>query len=178
MKHKKYVYKLMSVCGYPIRGLVHDMSKFQIIELKESIKYYNGKRSPLSIAKEKQGYSLAWLHHVGKNKHHSAYWVDITNGIMNPCKIPWVYLVEQICDTISAEKVYHKDWDESYPNTWWKNSGSLNIYHDDTRILLNYVYSTIEKKGWGFVSFLISSGILEKFYDNIDCLNLGVINFG
>ena len=60
----------MKDCGRPIRGLLHDMSKYSPIEFFESVKYYQqGKRSPIEAAKEDKGYSNAWFHHRGRNKY-------------------------------------------------------------------------------------------------------------
>ena len=52
-KHKWVVFKLCVKAGIPWQGITHDLSKFSLEELKESIKYYTGTRSPLALAKEK-----------------------------------------------------------------------------------------------------------------------------
>ena len=39
-------------------------------------KYYQGNRSPNEIERREKGYSAAWLHHKGRNKHHLEYWID------------------------------------------------------------------------------------------------------
>ena len=53
LKHKWIVFKLSIKAGIPIRGLLHDLSKFSFIEFFESVKYYEGgKRSPLAKSKE------------------------------------------------------------------------------------------------------------------------------
>ena len=46
-KHKWLVFKFCCKIGMPIRGLMHDMSKFSFEEFFESIKYYDGKVSPI-----------------------------------------------------------------------------------------------------------------------------------
>ena len=74
-KHKWLVFKFCCKLGMPIRGLMHDLSKFSFEEFSESIKYYNGKISPITGCKKDKGYSKAWLHHKGRNKHHDSYWV-------------------------------------------------------------------------------------------------------
>ena len=50
-KHKWHVFRLCMKIGMPWRGLVHDLSKFSLIEFSESIKYYNGNDSPLKEAR-------------------------------------------------------------------------------------------------------------------------------
>lgn len=39
-------------------------------------KYLQGNRSPNNAEREATGYSRAWLHHKGRNKHHYEYWID------------------------------------------------------------------------------------------------------
>lgn len=51
-KHKWIVFKLSIKAGIPFRGLVHDLSKFSPTEFCESVKYYNGYRSPLHECRE------------------------------------------------------------------------------------------------------------------------------
>ena len=69
-KHKYYVFKYCCKAGIPVEGIFHDMSKFSPIEFWESVKYYQGNRSPIDACKEENGWSACWLHHKGRNKHH------------------------------------------------------------------------------------------------------------
>ncbi len=118
-KHKWYVFKYCAKIGIPLRGLVHDMSKFSPSEFWESVKYYNGKRSPLDVSRELNGYSKAWLHHKGRNKHHPEYWVDINAPEIAPI-IPYKYMAKMICDKLSANKVYNgKNWTKQEPLRYW-----------------------------------------------------------
>ena len=72
-KHKYYVTMLCFKCGLYKQGLLHDLSKYSPTELKTGAKYWVGTRSPNSIERETIGYSSAWLHHKGRNKHHWEY---------------------------------------------------------------------------------------------------------
>ena len=78
LKHKWIVFKLCCKVGIPWRGFMHDWSKFSIEEFWESIKYYDGHKSPIVVCKKENGYSKAWLHHKGRNKHHPEYWIDMS----------------------------------------------------------------------------------------------------
>ncbi len=100
-KHKWVVFKLSIKAGIPIRGMLHDLSKYSIEEFCESVKYYQGgKRSPIQKAKEEKGYSLAWLHHKGRNKHHLEYWYDAS--LKEQPIMPFKYAEEMICDKLAA----------------------------------------------------------------------------
>lgn len=159
-RHKKYVYKAMKDCGHPIQGLVHDLSKFSPIEFFESVKYYTGDRSPIENAKEDKGYSAAWLHHKGRNKHHSQYWLDCSWGKTVPQEIPWKYLLELICDGIGAGKAYADNrgekWDRSTPLKYWNDRDQTSYYHPSTRKKLEWYYVQIAINGWEYVSSRIS----------------------
>ncbi len=113
-KHRFLVFRYCLRCGMPWRGLVHDLSKYSPTEFFESVKYYNGTHSPINDCRQDRGYSLAWLHHKGRNKHHLEYWYDFQNK--EPIIIPYKYAVEYICDSISASKAYKgKDFTVTAP---------------------------------------------------------------
>ena len=54
-KHKWLVFKFSIRLGVPIRGLLHDLSKFSPEEFIESVKFYDGKVSPITRCKQKKG---------------------------------------------------------------------------------------------------------------------------
>ena len=58
------------------QGLLHDLSKYSPKELLPGFRYFQGDRSPNDAERKAKGYSSAWLHHKGRNKHHLEYWID------------------------------------------------------------------------------------------------------
>ena len=58
-KHKYIVTKLCFRCHLYKQGILHDLSKYSICELKTGFKYYQGYRSPIDAQKEDIGYSLS-----------------------------------------------------------------------------------------------------------------------
>lgn len=104
-KHKWLVGKLCIKAGQPFRGLMHDWSKYSLIEFWESVHYYDGTRSPINVCWEEKGYSEAWLHHKGRNKHHYEYWYDPKAPEKMPV-IPYPYVIEMVCDRVAAGIVY------------------------------------------------------------------------
>ena len=48
------------------------------------------------------------MHHKGRNKHHTEYWIDLNNetGKYEPIEMPNRYIGEMLCDRIAASKVY------------------------------------------------------------------------
>ena len=104
--HKWQVFRLCCRFGIPIQGLLHDLSKFTLLELKESVKYYtDGKRSPNDNAISDKGYSDSWNHHIRINKHHYEYWYlhKTTEEIPD---MPFKYALEMFCDRVATAKIY------------------------------------------------------------------------
>lgn len=105
-KHRYAVMKLCFKCGLYWQGLVHDLSKYSLTEFIPQIKYWTGKKSPIDLEIEDKGYSMAWLHHKGRNKHHWEYWLDLAH-CNEPVKIPEKYVIEMFCDKVGASKAYN-----------------------------------------------------------------------
>ena len=73
--------------------------------------YYQGTRSPNEAERERIGYSTAWMHHKGRNRHHFEYWNDLNpkSKVYEPVEMPTRYLVEMVCDRVAASKIYLGD---------------------------------------------------------------------
>ena len=89
-KHRHTVIRHCFKAGIGWQGLHHDLSKYSITEFWNSAKYYQGTRSPNDQERVERGYSLSWLHHKGRNKHHYEYWTDYSNLThqVEPVKMP------------------------------------------------------------------------------------------
>ena len=74
--HKLRVMKYCFKVGLYRQGLLHDLSKYAPIEFLPGVRYYQGNRSPNEMERLEKGYSAAWLHHKGRNRHHLEYWID------------------------------------------------------------------------------------------------------
>lgn len=118
--HKWLVFKLCCRIGEPWRGFMHDWSKYSWTEFGEGIRYYTGNHSPIMEAKKANGYSKAWLHHKGRNKHHLEYWIDENAPEKTPI-MPYKYAAEMVCDKLAAGMVYQgKDFVKEYELEYWK----------------------------------------------------------
>ena len=69
-KHRRLVRRHCFKIGLYWQGLTHDLSKYSPEEFWTGVRYYQGDRSPNAAEREDVGYSRAWLHHKGRNKHH------------------------------------------------------------------------------------------------------------
>ena len=147
-RHKWYVFKECRACGITWQGIVHDLSKFGREEFSSSAKHFQGNRSPIEAEKEEIGYSKAWLHHKGRNKHHWEYWTDFDdNGkvIANP--IPFKYILEMICDWIGAGKAYEKEWNRASPLVYYQIHRKGRHFHPDTEETIMYFLETMAIDG-------------------------------
>lgn len=146
-KHRFVVFKLCCKAGIPFRGIVHDLSKYSITEFKESIKYYNGNHSPIIEAKKDKGYSEAWLHHKGRNKHHPEYWYDFNA----PCKtpiMPYKYTAEMLCDKLAAGIIYQGNaWTNDYQLKYWMKEKEIIKINDELKDLCTDFFTQVSING-------------------------------
>lgn len=108
-KHRHKVIVHCAKAGILWQGLRHDLSKYTPTEFLQGARHYQGTRSPNEHERECYGYSYAWMHHKGRNRHHYEYWNDYnpkTKQIEN-VEMPVRFLVEMICDRIAASKIYN-----------------------------------------------------------------------
>ena len=160
-KHRFKVFKLCCKAGIPFRGLVHDLSKYSPSEFFESAKYYSGDKSPITNCKRINGYSKAWLHHKGRNKHHFDYWYNLLDR--KAAVIPYKYTVEMICDNIAAGMTYKKDnWDESEPLNYYLTSNKSRYINPVIDRVLVDTYICLEENG---INKTINPKILKKIYN-------------
>jgi len=132
--HKWYVMMECFKNGLYWQGITHDLSKFQPVEFFESFKYYSGEHSPIDNAKDCKGYSDAWNHHKGRNKHHWQYWVDWKDGKVVCVNIPKKYLIEACCDIIGASKAYNgKAYKHNLPLLYFDNNSPYWIMTEDDK---------------------------------------------
>lgn len=146
LKHKYWVGKYCFKCGIPWQGITHDLSKFSPTEFIESVKYYQGTSSPVEAAKKDKGYSKAWMHHRGRNKHHYEYWQDNFDNGGEPLIIPYQYAVEIFCDYLGAGRAYMgKNFNYSEERKWWLNKQSKPIaMHPAIIMFLNLCFIMAE----------------------------------
>ena len=161
-KHRWVVFKLCTKVGEPWRGLVHDLSKYSPTEFWEGVKYFNGKHSPITDAKKDKGYSQAWLHHKGRNKHHYEYWYD--EGISGKMPIiPYKYVVEMICDNLAAGMTYMgKNWTADYQYKYWLRRMQKSFIN---QTINGIVLEVLEKVSLYGIDDVIKKDVLKEIYD-------------
>lgn len=147
-RHRKEVRRCCFACGLYRQGITHDLSKYSPSELFESVRYYQGYRSPYSYEKELFGYAPGWLHHKGRNKHHWEYWYDLRDSKFSPLPMPFRYLAESVCDRVAACRTYQKDQytQESALKYFLEKPERLSM-HPDTAAEMERILRDIAENG-------------------------------
>lgn len=152
--HKVLVCKHCFKVGLYWQGLVHDMSKYSPTEFRVGVKYFQGDRSPNTAERNDIGYSTAWLHHKGRNKHHYEYWIDMIgnrNANFEGKPMPTRYIVEMVCDRLAACKVYQgENFRQESALEYFKLEQSAEgeiLIHPDTKRQLERYLSWIAEMG-------------------------------
>ena len=149
-QHKWLVLKGCFQVGLYWQGLLHDLSKYMPSEFLVGAKYYQGTQSPNNAERKAIGYSSAWLHHKGRNKHHYEYWTDMSPVTLNyeSCPMPRKYLVEMIMDRRAACMTYQgKAYTDGSALKYFMGSRERDLMHPNTRMQLEYILTMLRDKG-------------------------------
>ena len=156
-KHFKTITKhrliVMAGCfrvGLVWQCLTHDLSKYSPTEFLMGAKYYQGTRSPNTAEREEKGYSQAWMHHKGRNRHHYEYWTDMNRVTRNyePVPMPRKYLVEMVMDRRAACITYQGDaYTDASALNYFMGSRERELMHPQTRQELEYVLTMLRDRG-------------------------------
>ena len=149
-KHRHAVIKHCARAGILWQGLFHDLSKYSPTEFIPGARYYVGTRSPNELEREVLGYSLAWMHHKGRNKHHFEYWSDY-NPVSRkylPIKMPLRYVAEMVCDRVAASKIYQGEkYTDASALVYLQNGVDRIRMHSQTQQELEYILTMLRDEG-------------------------------
>ena len=149
-RHRALVCRHCFRAGIYLQGLTHDLSKFSPEEFWVSCRMYQGTRSPNEAERELKGYSSAWIHHKGVNKHHFEHWTDynpVTKKV-EPVKMPIEYVIEMFCDRVAASKVYMgKNYNDNSPLEYFERAKGRRVIHPETSDLLEKLLIMLAEDG-------------------------------
>lgn len=149
-RHRHQVIKHCAKSGILWQGLRHDLSKYSPTEFIPGVKYYSGKRSPNEGEREEYGYSFAWMHHKGRNKHHFEYWVDynLDTKRYEPVEMPYNYVAEMYCDRLAASKIYNgNNYKQTDPLNYFNRRKPHRSIHLKTREEIEKLLIMTAEKG-------------------------------
>ena len=148
--HRWLVRKGCFRVGLYWQGLTHDLSKYTLTEFRIGAKYYQGNKSPNGAERKEKGYSTAWIHHKGRNRHHFEYWSDLNAETKRYESIPMPrrYLAESVMDRIAACRVYEGEgYTNASPVAYLDRSLDGNLMHPKTYRELKYLLTMLKEKG-------------------------------
>ncbi|MCR5715523.1 MAG: DUF5662 family protein [Lachnospiraceae bacterium] len=136
------------------QGLTHDLSKFSWTEFRVGAMYFQGTRSPNNAEREDLGFSTAWLHHKGRNRHHYEYWFDYNSHadpgdpVIIPCPMPHRYIAEMVMDRIAACKTYQREaYTDQSPLQYYQKGNPEMLMHPDTAKDLEMLLKMLSERG-------------------------------
>jgi hypothetical protein len=166
--HKWLVMKYCFRAGLYKQGLLHDLSKYSWTEFRVGAKYYQGNQSPNNAERLDKGYSSAWLHHKGRNRHHIEYWIDYSlqpDKTMAGCRMPVKYVVEMFCDRLAACKTYHRErYQPGDPLAYFEASKEHYLIDQETQALLYKLLAMLKENGEDATFRYIKTDVLKKGY--------------
>ena len=150
--HKILVAKGCFRVGLYRQGLLHDMSKYSPSEFLVGCKYYQGFRSPNDAERRAKGYSSAWLHHKGRNKHHFDYWLDYSihkpGHPIEGVRMPRRYVAEMLMDRIAASKTYNgENYTDHDPLEYFLKGKSHYMFHPKTEREIEGLLRMLDQRG-------------------------------
>ncbi|MDD4688709.1 MAG: DUF5662 family protein [Eubacteriales bacterium] len=149
-KHRHKVITHCAKAGILFQGLLHDLSKYTPTEFMEGARFYQGTRSPNEAERESRGFSNAWIHHKGRNRHHFEHWTDydpVTKTIA-PVKMPVKCVIEMFCDRVAASKIYKgSSYTDDMPLQYFMGAKHRRVIQQDTAALLEYLLVMLRDKG-------------------------------
>jgi len=154
-EHKIRVMRHCFSVGLYYQGLTHDLSKYTPVEFLNGCKYYQqGKRSPNNAEREDRGYSLAWMHHKGRNRHHYEYWNDYRakreegKPPVVYVQMPRRYVAEMLMDRISASETYlGEKYTQHDPLKYYLNGAGVKLMNPRTARELERLLRILDKRG-------------------------------
>lgn len=149
-KHRHAVIRNCRRAGILWQGLRHDLSKYSPTEFIPGVKYYVGTRSPNELERADKGYSAAWLHHKGRNKHHFEYWSDYNpvERRVGPVKMPLRYVIEMVCDRMAASKIYLGDkYTDASALEYFVHGKTHRVIHSETSDLCERLLTMLANEG-------------------------------
>lgn len=108
--------------------------------------------SPLSEEEVKDGFAVAWMHHIHHNQHHWQHWLfpdgysprgsTVEDGAIF---MPGNYVREMVADWMGASKTYTGSWDMT---EWLGNNLDKIKIHSRSREILHSVLSGLGYSGY------------------------------
>lgn len=170
-EHKLLVMRHCFKIGLYRQGIMHDLSKYMPSELLMGFMYYDdGKSSPNNGERRDKGYSYAWMHHKGRNRHHFEYWTDYSlhpseaKHPLQAVEMPRKYVAEMLMDRICASKNYNKEsYTQHDPLSYFEHGKSHYLLHPQTEKELHGMLRMLDQKGEEYLFHFVKEYYLKGY---------------
>ena len=149
-RHRHRVIAHCARAGILWQGLRHDLSKYSPTEFWQGVKFFDGTHSPTEDERRTLGYSLAWMHHKGRNRHHFEYWTDLSpvTRTYEPVDMPVRYLCEMVADRIAACKTYQgAAYTDASALQYLDRAQESRLVHPNTMKRLRFLLTMLAEQG-------------------------------
>lgn len=146
LRHKWYVFIECVKLGIPIRGLLHDLSKFRPSEWNAYAHHFFGVDNLFNPIL----FNTALIHHRNRNKHHWQYWLQIKNitnednliynATLTPVEIPLDIQKEMLADWIGTSKAQSN---KSHIWKWYLSNKSKMMFYQNSGVYGFWIRSRI-----------------------------------
>ena len=164
-RHRHKVIAHCAKAGILGQGLLHDLSKYSWAEFLPGVRYFDGTHSPTEDERRTQGFSRAWMHHKGRNRHHWEYWTDysVVHGRYMAVPMPRRYLAEMLCDRVAASKIYKGDaYTDDAPLAYLLGGKMRDSMHPQTLELLVRFLTQLRDEGEDAMFASLRAWVREK----------------
>lgn len=164
-RHRHMVIRHCAKAGILFQGLFHDLSKYSPTEFWQGVRFFDGTHSPTEDERRTLGYSLAWMHHKGRNRHHWEYWMDSSREKKGYVAMPMPrrYLAEMLCDRIAASKIYNgAAYTDASPLDYLLRGKIHDAMHPSTRELLERFLTQLRDEGEAAMFASLRAWVREK----------------
>lgn len=154
LRHKWFVFLECCRAGVPLRGLLHDLSKFRPSEFVPCARHFYGRRA--RQVRDKTGYykptdtgdrafDFAWLLHQKRSDHHWQWWVLPENGGgLVAIEMTRQAVIEMVCDWKGAARAQSS---KASVTQWYQANGGRMILNPSTRRLVESLSSFNPEEG-------------------------------
>ena len=163
-RHRRLVRKYCFRLGLYWQGLTHDLSKFTPTEFSVGARYFQGDRSPNGAERREIGYSTAWIHHKGRNRHHFEYWNALSSKTQRYESVPMPrrFMAESVMDRIAACRVYEgQRYTDASPVNYLDRSLDGRLMHEQTYREMKYLLTMLAEKGEQDTFYYIKNSFLR-----------------
>lgn len=170
-EHKLLVMEHCFRIGLYRQGLMHDLSKYMPSEFLMGCRYYaDGKASPNNNERLDRGYSAAWLHHKGRNRHHFEYWLDYSvkpekgKCPLQAVQMPRNYVAEMLMDRICASKNYNKEsYTQHDPLAYFERGRGHLLLNPQTSRELHGMLRILDQRGEEELMYFVKNYYLKGY---------------